>query len=138
MAVDRSVSRAIDALKNATYKSKDRAVKTAIAELDSVLKNLASSIEFLSSRFSLTSSAQSSSSTKTHTQLPKVFNDGKLNALYPAFPLLMCDFCAVVLTAIFHEKVKPAFDAGDLALQSSWENVQKAVVTNVLVRAELS
>ncbi|KAJ7336354.1 hypothetical protein DFH08DRAFT_939367 [Mycena albidolilacea] len=44
----------------------------------------------------------------------------------------MCDFCAVVLTAIFHEKVKPAFDAGDPALQSSWENVQKAVVTNVL------
>ncbi|KAF7350466.1 hypothetical protein MVEN_01352100 [Mycena venus] len=72
------VSAAIDALKKATYKSKDEAVTTAAGELNSVLTIL----------------QLSSSSTKSHNTLSTIFSD-KLTSLYPAFLLPMCQFCAV-------------------------------------------
>ncbi|KAJ7910634.1 hypothetical protein B0H13DRAFT_2329167 [Mycena leptocephala] len=43
----------------------------------------------------------------------------------------MCQLCANVLTAIYHEKVKPAYEAEDFKFQFSWEVAQKSVVSSV-------
>ncbi|KAJ7234613.1 hypothetical protein B0H12DRAFT_1076292 [Mycena haematopus] len=106
------VSARIDALRKAASESKDKAVRSAARELGSILTLL------------------QSSSTKNHAKLVTIFSE-KLDALYPASLRQMCRLCADVLTAIFHEKIKPAFDAKDNELQLSWENVQKAVVSSV-------
>ncbi|KAK7019041.1 hypothetical protein R3P38DRAFT_2980291 [Favolaschia claudopus] len=109
------VAAAIDGVKKAAQKNRDKAVVAAIDDLSSTLRLL----------------QLSSSSTKTHSTLCKLFVE-KLGALYTAFPHLMCRYAAAVLTAIFQEKIKPAFDTEDLKLQSSWENVQKSVVSGVI------
>ncbi|KAJ7895688.1 hypothetical protein B0H13DRAFT_825778 [Mycena leptocephala] len=105
------VSLAIDVLKKACSKSKDDAIVLAVKELNSIL------------------SALKSPSTKSPARLSKIF--GNLTALYLAFPLPMCQLCANVLTAIYHEKVKPAYEAEDFKFQFSWEVAQKSVVSSV-------
>ncbi|KAJ7627605.1 hypothetical protein DFH06DRAFT_1443094 [Mycena polygramma] len=109
------VSLAIDDLKDASPKPKDKAVHTALGELKNILAVL------------------KSSSSKSPARLCEVFGP-KLAALYPAFPIPMCQFCVAVLTTVFQEKVKPACEAEDFKLQFAWETALKAVVSSVFVR----
>ncbi|KAF7349256.1 hypothetical protein MSAN_01715100 [Mycena sanguinolenta] len=81
-----AVSASIDALKKAAVGSKDKSVKAAAAELGQILTLLGSS-----------------SSPQKRAKLKTIFAD-KLYALYPAFLRQMCQFCANVLQAIYHEK----------------------------------
>jgi hypothetical protein len=129
------VSLAIDVLKKACSKSKDDAIVLAVKELNSILSALVSLTLLL--RYELDKHVyQKSSSTKSPARLSKIF--GNLTALYPAFPLPMCQLCANVLTAIYHEKVKQAYEAEDFKFQFSWEAAQKSVVSSVFVRSALS
>ncbi|KAJ6590586.1 hypothetical protein DFH09DRAFT_1358779 [Mycena vulgaris] len=109
------VGRVIDALKKASSKHKSDTIQTAIGELNSILSLLNLSFP----------------STKTLTRLTSIFRDN-LAALYAEFPVLMLQFCAVVLRAIFCEKIKAAFAAGEFTHQYAWETVQKSVVSSAL------
>ncbi|KAJ7695477.1 hypothetical protein B0H17DRAFT_1198698 [Mycena rosella] len=106
------VARAIDSLKKVSSKDKSDKIQTAIGELSSILSLL----------------NLSTASRKILGRLNKIFRDN-LHALYAAYPVLMCRFCAAVLGAIFTDKVETA---GDLTLQRSWEDVQKSVVSSIL------
>ncbi|KAF8189884.1 hypothetical protein K438DRAFT_1763510 [Mycena galopus ATCC 62051] len=108
------VSAAIKTLQKVASTSKDNAVNDAVEQLGSILRLL----------------QLSSPSTRVHASLCKTFYE-KLGTLYFAFLREMCGFCKAVLEAILHEKVKPAFEAGDIGTQNLWENVQKAVVSSI-------
>ncbi|KAJ6499715.1 hypothetical protein C8R47DRAFT_1317619 [Mycena vitilis] len=106
------VARAIDDLKDASPKPKDKAVHNALGELKNILAVL------------------KSSSSKSPARLCEVFGP-KLAALYSAFTIPMCQFCVAVLTTVYQEKVKPACEAEDFKLQFAWETALKAVISSV-------
>ncbi|KAJ7207111.1 hypothetical protein GGX14DRAFT_698269 [Mycena pura] len=101
---------AVEALRKAASKDKTQAIQAAVGELNTILTLL-----------------KLSSSTKVLASICDTFRDG-FTALYTAFPLLMFQFSAAVLRAIFRDKIEPA----DNAVRYAWEIVQKAVVSSVL------
>jgi hypothetical protein len=66
--------------------------------------------------------------------LDKLSSIFKLSGLYNAFPALMFQLSATVITVIFHEKIKSASKDQDFTLQYLWEMVLKTVIDGVLVR----
>ncbi|KAJ7136037.1 hypothetical protein C8R44DRAFT_976758 [Mycena epipterygia] len=106
---------AIDSLKKASSEHKNRATETAAEQLNSVVTLL----------------ELSSPSNASLSRLCTLFLS-KFAALYAACPLQMFQFCAAVLGVIFRQKIEVAFIAQKFAAQSSWEIVQKSVVSSVL------
>ncbi|KAJ7275036.1 hypothetical protein C8J57DRAFT_1592630 [Mycena rebaudengoi] len=104
----------IESLRKSASKHKDGAVKKAIEELSSVLTILKLPVRC---------------SSGTLDKLSSIF---KLSGLYNAFPALMFQLSATVITVIFHEKIKSASKDQDFTLQYLWEMVLKTVIDGVL------
>ncbi|KAJ7755393.1 hypothetical protein DFH07DRAFT_494262 [Mycena maculata] len=109
----KKVALAVEALKKASVKHKNGKIQDRIDHLNTVLTLL------------------NLCTKKALRQLCDIFKQNHLAPLFPAFPALMFRFCAAILDAVFRDKVQPANQARDFAVQYSWEMVQKAVVGSV-------
>lgn len=128
-----SLKSAIDTLKLTAGKTKQaKAVEDALGQLDSLPKLLVSLLYSLYCGLHFFDQELSKLSADTFTRLCSLLRD-RLLPLYHAYPTLTLQYSVSVLIVVFEEKISPIMEAGDEHTRGSWETVQTAVLSGILV-----